>query len=580
MQTLHLTEASTLVDISGNTIKNLQEKISWRVDEIYAYTNKDSQYKFLLEDQELINMIDEYPYLWLNLQFKLKAYINSIGKINPLEDTKGEIATAKTHLTDDLIKIFMKPSNHNPLSGKPSSHIRETINRTIINNDNLFTYIWAHTANSFIEYSNAKLCKLTSIQIGWLLEKITERTTNEWDNTIDHFNEIFTEIIHYIQDIFHINMYDTLPFLKSIHSFRDFTLLGKSLKEEMEKWGIHYRNATLLMKAIYAWWHLPRIKDTQKEAFEAQSNLFQYLNEPRGTCTELDISENGNGNLQKRNKSFIYTFTFSNGNKKDIKIETRVKGIESILIKLFADEHYGDIDAVNDTLWIRMVLWQLDPHEKIEVIAYFWDLMGKNSSIFKNKKNLDQKELDELKVKWESKNSTPIGIESKLKTRSHHWYKDCKYSGYIRKKIHEKQIGTEIQFFDNEEDADPAGHANHSILDAKKIIQWWYRATHIITGQQIAEVLYKRCFDNQWKSISWLSFEEIFTDIHSSLLVPYGYEESQKIQVAFAIQGYEQYLQEEYPSMKKLKPKNHKNIEQYIKNLFATFKSNPKRQSK
>jgi hypothetical protein len=577
MQTLHLTETSKLTDITGDIIRKLQNKASWRVDEIFAYTTKDSQYKFLLENHELIKMIDEYPYLWLNLQFKLKAYINTIGKINPLEDTNGEIINAKAHLTDELIKIFMKPSIHNPLSGKSSSHIRTTITDTMVNNVALFLYIWEHTANSFIEYSNAKLCKLSSIQIGWLLGKITERTTNEWNEAIDHFNEIFMEIIGYIQDIFHINMYDTLPFLKSIHSFKNFDHLGVSLKEEMEKWGIHYRNATLLMKTIYAWGHLTRIKETQKEAFEARDNLIKYLNKPHGKCAELGTLENKNWDLQNRNKSFIYTFTFSNGTQKDIKIDTRIKGIESILIKLFADEHYGDIDAVNDTLWIRMALWQLDPHEKVEIIAYFWGLMGKNSAIFKNKKNLDQKEFDELKTRWANTDSNPIGIESKLKTRSNQWYRDCKYSGYIRKEIHEKQIGTEIQFFDNEEEVDPLGHANHSILDAKKIIQWWYRSTHIITGQQIAEVLYKRCFDNQWKSISWLSFEEIFTDIYISLLAPYGYEESEGIQMAFAIQGYEEYLQEEYPSMKKLKPKNHKNITQYVEVLFKKFKNNPKR---
>ncbi|MBX9809693.1 hypothetical protein K2X92_04875 [Candidatus Gracilibacteria bacterium] len=569
---IELQDNHTLVSISGENIRKLQSTVRGHVDEIFAYTHENNQHEFYIKNMPLAELITEYPYLWGAIQYKIKEFI-----LKKIADPD-IIAQNELELRDSIIKILMKPSIHNPITKQKPENIKLLIDEEFIKNTELFEYIEQNTVSSFIEYSNAKLNNLQGNQIKGLIKRITGRTTKKGSNEIGHLNEIFKDIIKYTENIYHINLSSTLTFLDGIGTFGNFDFLAELLKKEMDKGGIHRRDALLLIKAIYAWGHLPRIKQAQNEAIVAQENFYNHLNGTKGSCKDTSREKKGeDAKTLLEKKSFVYAFEFSNGTKKDIHIETRVKSIESILIKLFADENYSDVDSVSDLLGIRMYLGELSQVEKNEVIGFFGTFIGKNSGIFKNKNYLSEDDIDGLQSTWNTYDCTPIGIESKRKGRTSSEYKDCKYSGYMAKTIHDKQVGTEIQFFDTINDPDPVGVANHSILDTKKIIQGWYRSAHIITGQQIAEVILRRCFDEQEKSISGLSFNEIFLEIYKQILVPYGISGNHSnIETSFAVKGYEHLIEMEYPEMQKLEPKSHIKILEYINGLQEEYLKNQK----
>lgn len=548
-------------------------------------------------------MIAEYPYIWQNIKFKFKDYTNILKTNASAEDKK----IAHDILLDEIIKIFMKPSEHNPFLTKEKKEIRETICAEIIDNDTLVDYISGHSIHSFIEYSNSKLKNLSERKawggFGVLVKNISDRNLiqgesgargfglikdvvhyaknrvfNSNEAGIRSFNSIFKEIIDYANRIFHIDIYKSLPNLKSVEKFSDFDMVGTMLKNAVASGWAPCRDATFFIKALYAWNDILEIKVAHKEALEAPSDFFAFINDGKGKCKEITPWQSKITKklwIWKKRESiihrrYVYSHTFEDGTTKDIYISTRVKSVESILIKLFADEHYGDIDALNDLFGVRMFLGWLTEGEKIQVIHHFGKFMGKNSAIFKNKNYLSETQMSVLKGKWRKSNSMPIWIESRLKTRNSKEYRDCKYSGYLRQDIHKNQIGTEIQFFNTEDDPNPKGAAHHSILDAKKIIQWWYRGAHIITGKQIAGVIQARCFkeDN-----SWLEFEEVYQEINKTL-VPYVLpkkEMNKNTEIAFAVRWYERILEEEFPSMKPLPQEYFHLLDLYIKDLKKEY---------
>lgn len=612
-----LNECSGLTSITGTTLGSIQSKTLGNVSEILNLTSyRDEQYEGLIststDGKAIKSMLRVHSYIWQNIKFKYKDYTNKLVQIREesiwIEKVEQE-NYARTILTDEIIKMFMKPSAHNPFLKKEKKEILSIIKTEIIDNESLQGYIEGQSINSFIEYSNAKLKNLSE-RTNWggfwfLLGKISGRTLKEsWseessntifkgvkgyvgrilssgnqeESPIQRFNGIFEEVIDYANRIYHIDIYTSLPAFKKKSKkdgFKDFDTVGTILRDAMMQWWTPYRDATFFIKILYAWGDLPKIKEAQKEAIVAQDAFFIFLNSQGGKCEEENRGEKTSKKAAIETKEtihreFTYTYTFENGKQKKIKITSRVKSVESILIKLFADEHYGDIDALNDLLGIRMFLGELDNDEKTEIIHHFGKFMGKNSAIFKNKWYLDNNQFDALKERWKTLNSVPIGIESRLKGRSSLEYKDCKYSGYLLEKIHKNQVGTEVQFFDTEDEPNPTGVAHHSILDAKKIIQWWYRGAHIITGKQISEVIRLRCFreDN-----SWLEFGKIFQEIYTTL-VPYV-EPAMRLhddaQIAFAVKGYEELIHEEFPSMAPLHIDNYELFLIYIGQLGRDF---------
>lgn len=109
-------------------------------------------------------------------------------------------------------------------------------------------------------------------------------------------------------------------------------------------------------------------------------------------------------------------------------IDSGIKSIRSILIKLYADEKYNNFDVVNDLLGVRVLLEEVPKQYHAECEAWFSRFMGRNAFIFKDKGLADS--IDKMNVLWQDNpdNKAPVLVTSKRKARSSDCYRDCKYS--------------------------------------------------------------------------------------------------------------------------------------------------------
>lgn len=151
-----------LENITGIALETVRNKTRGDVAEIMSLTSyRDNQYDWLFSNsphgQAIKRMVKEYPYIWQNIKFKFKDYTNHIND----ETSKEDIDKARDILTDEIIKIFMKPSVHNPFFIKEKKEVLDIIHAEIIDNESLASYISGHSINSFIEYSNTKLKNLS-----------------------------------------------------------------------------------------------------------------------------------------------------------------------------------------------------------------------------------------------------------------------------------------------------------------------------------------------------------------------------------------------------------------------------------
>lgn len=521
------------------------------MDIIELSNDVTNQYVQLITDEVIINILDKRPTLWFDIQQRIRKYIYDSEDQKDWDKNKQK--WAQTKLIESIISAFLIPEQNTNTSHYTSGKdLKKSILHGIIQNKKLFAYIKAKTPPSFIEYPTHKLTKLeTSGQVLNLLNRIIRRNTGKTGREYIEFNKIFNEIIDNIKSIFGIDIRSSIPGFDGIKEFTSLNapadLIHKWLTSK--KWRTP-ADAALLLRAFYAWWGINSIKEAQKNAKQAQKELFSTFD--RLGC--VDIAPLSEDSSREQQRTIKFNVPLSNGTHVPVIIDSGIKSIRSILIKLYADEKYNNIDAVNDLLWARDILEEVPLKHRAECIAWFSRFMGDSAFIFKNKRLVD--DTRPLEDFWQNtnENKEPVLVSSEVKLRSSDEYKDCKYSGYISANLSKKPVGIEIQFFENKEDPSPKGEAHHTILNAQKVIQGWVRSEHMITGKQILAVINKECIDeNTGYSPSELSIQEIFWTLMKKLLTPYTLWDSENTKmVIFWIRDYENLLKEDYPSAHKI----------------------------
>ncbi|EKD44563.1 MAG: hypothetical protein ACD_71C00100G0002 [uncultured bacterium (gcode 4)] len=547
-------DIAKLIDPSQKELQRLTRLVSKKThDLINIPFDIDTWYKSVITDKFLLSLLEKKPTLWMDIQRKIKKFLRD-HKIEQLTNQR-----QYEELTQQLLESFLisekemgQLKNQKIIVG----NFQEQITHNIVKNKRLIQYVQKDTPISFIEYSTHLLFgqSETSEQIERLLVSIIRRNTGREWNEILAFNKIFRKIIEHIQGIFWIDITKSLRQFSKEMDIKEFGSLygpAKIIHQWLQetKWRSQ-RDAALFLRAIYAWWNLDEIYKAQKKAKVAQKELFTHIKRLWG-YRELADMELLNSDRESK-MGIEFHIPLPNLEQYPIIIESGIKSIRSILIKLYADEKYNDKDALNDLLWIRTMLNRVPIEHHAEIIAWINRFFWTHAFIFKNKDLLDG--MEDIKNLWSKTSKQPFTIDSKKSARSSTHYKDCKYYWYLDSWISETPISAEWQFFQNKEDPSPLWEAHHSILNAKKIIQWWVRGEHMITAKQIFIIIYNECRDKKTGIFpSWLSAQEIFLAcLKINFIVPYAIWKWKEKMVIFGIKGYRYLLEKDYPSAQKI----------------------------
>jgi len=534
-----------LMRLKENGSQKLMKKTSQRADDIINLPmDIDTNYEYLIGDEMILGILRRKPTLWSDIQQKIKKFTHNPENTNKHEQIR--------ELTESIMGAFLIPEQENDhMNELTNDDFQKRISDGIIWNMKLFDYVKEKTSFSFMECSTHKLAQFRNAgPIRKILIDIVNRNTGTTYNEHITFNKIFRKIIEQIKSIFGIDIEKSLDWFKGVQWFIDIDAPARIIYQWLSaEVGRSQRDAALLLRALYAWWNLDAIYSAQKIAKRAQTRLFDAIKK-LWWYRELSKTELLNSDREQQ-KGLEFHIPLPNVEKYPIIIESGVKSIRSILIKLYADEEYNNIDAINDLLWARVMLEDVPQEYHAECIAWFTRFFWKNAFIFKNKNLLEN--VENLDTLWKKDGKIPLTVKSKINARSSKKYRDCKYSWYLDPGISENPVGAEWQFFQHREDPSPTWEAHHTILNAGKIIQWWVRGEHMITAKQVFVIINDECKDkNSHIFPSWLSAKEIFWSLlRKRFLVPYVFWDGQKRIVIFGVKGFEHFLKLDYPSAKR-----------------------------
>jgi hypothetical protein len=570
----------------------------------------DMAYAGIIDDTFLVWLFQDTPILWVNLRQKLKSHLRKNNNQMPSEENEVR------NLAYEILDIFLLPLCQREEWVYPwtLTSLNEIIIKEIVINRPLWELIEEHTPFSFIEQPTEVLNQLDKntqdnkrcLQIENIIFKALARNLF-WPDTNDkpNFIEIHTAVIYYLDSIFGFDISTSIPELKTTFensSHKDMEsmiidiakVLRKSMNQTTTKWSnSKWSNSkwwnsydshiatSMYLKGLFAWWYIYRIrkqreqaKVDQKYAFEELDNLFwEGLEIPQKKYEKNNSKDEGkfqeDNNIHERTRKYtiehdgrVYVFT----------VNSRIKSIRSIFIKLFADDNYIDADALLDMLWIRVFFEGSNTPEvvRMEIATKIASLFTPNGYIFKNKGLFSDGSVKKMMSQLEA--HPPLLEKNWKKTRSSWDYTDAKFSGYLIG----WRVWTEIQFFDHENAPDPLWDAHHSILEASRIIQWWCRGVGYIKWSQVAYIIQRECFDEEWLSKSWLPLHMLNKVILGRVLVPYLLPRKWENppSVIFAYRWYERLLEGHFKEEAKKLSENSALIEKI--NEFWAFHINRK----
>ncbi len=530
------------------------------------------QFQWLITNEQLRKILQENKLIWVNIRQKLKWYLRKL-KSTTNRDEKLKL---KQKIVNDLVLLFLLPELKQWKSYPKLTELQKLINKEFIDNEQLMVFIENNTPYSFVEQpieiiTHLDKTKKTDQKTWLVIESCNQIETvirnSLWRNIaadID-FNEIHIAVIHYMKEIFMFDILHEIPDFPISFSNKDnLSAIIQKIARELRnaiawkwvKWKIPKTKSWLAawayLKWLFAWGYLPRIRSQRALARSNQDEIFSKLDHenmfwiwedidlhtPKKKTKESIFDHDENEYKRAR----VYNFKY-NGKIHIITIESRIKGLKSILTKLMADDNYNDVDTMLDMLWFRLILWKNIPEDAKKALLKKMSLLfWKNSYIFKNKGLFEDNIISNLK------DHSPLTQQIDRKTRSSANYRDAKFAWFIRW----SESSMEMQFFENSDDPNPKWEAHHSLIEAFRIMQWWCRITWFITYDQLMHTINHECFDVNNKSKSWLKFNDILNLSLKRWLVPYSIKHGEYKYVLFGFTGYERLLTGRYPNAEKI----------------------------
>lgn len=548
-----------------NPSGNLIESVRGRATVVYAATPSSDhrgKIRVILTDPWLTDFFIRHQTRWIDLCYKIrKLYTANPHKILTEKE--------KNSLFQEVFPILVSPerkqSVRSPQKRPDWSELESIVMSDIIENGQLLWYAIGVTPRSFVESPSSALTNIRSPKgLEHYIMNLLQRQNTNNQKPLTQFNEAFWPIIDGIKSIYSIDITQAIPGFKSVGTFTDLGGPAEYLYRSLTSGDPRTREmTTLFMHALYAWWNIREIQRHREFAKRAQKNIWRLI-EKTGFVGGLKISLAG--------KPWGLEDWYSwecivevNWKKHHIRVESRVKSLRSTLIKLMGDESYGNIESIKDMLGFRIFLKEVPRDDWSDIIKAFEWMYGAGAYILKNKNLVSTEELEV--ITRNADNIAPPPVTAK-KQRTADWFENLAYSGYISTNIDTSEVGFEVQFFEDEESANPQREWHHTILDAKKIVQGWVRNMHFITLPQIIAIFRREMqFDRETnKSPSWLTLAWGVMSFLNSMGTLFVEEGSRS--AFFSVRGYEYLTRESFPKLREYKIVW--NVEKIVRTFLTT----------
>ncbi len=476
-----------------------------------------------------------YPHAWWDLKRKLHKY---------RKVTKEKYSISKAD-EGEIYAIFLRYGREED-SGENITH---AIPKEIFKNSELIEH--ASASMSLLDTSYLDIQKSeNSISdkhafIRLLIQKgLSENANISRADSHEKFPQLFQKVCKYLTSIYHINL--------SEMSISDDIGLDSLVDKVVENlWNpdnssgnwLRAKSAWMIVKAFHAWWSIDHIINAQKQALEWVKKLPQMLISSGIQIITPQVHTDDDWNISFTGDILV---ALSNGDQQKAHTTYRVKSIESLLVKLWADVDYTNTDALRDMIgWaIHGDFWD-NQSIKFELIQKISGLYANRWYLYKDKWWFgDKSDLSEKAYKGlKNARKKPLSQSRHRDAYSSDIVRNISLSGFMR--YWDIPIGTEFQFFDTEDFN--AWKKEHPEYHPRRILRAWARWQDFATPRQTITSYYKHrkpiLNDVGLKSL-------INNQIKEGHIIPYFIEIDKYLQVIFALWKAEDKLMKRFSSAK------------------------------
>lgn len=453
-----------LIDLKNESVENIIGKSAWLIDELNGYGIIELRPFFL-----------RYPSAWYELKRKLHSmYDQYKGKIPKEAEEK-------------VLSVFLRlwRTEIDPAT------IEHIWRKEILENRWLTTGISREP--SLLDSSHGMLNYLElrsqKDQVGFVRKMIEAWIRSNLDNDLfsgdsqgkddfyRFFKSLFPHVLQYLKDIFSIDVpSDIGNNIENVAKWVASHIWGRNHS------GIWAKNAWMLVKAFRAWWAFESIQKQYEEAREWIQHIPQKMKDHGIPFRQEWVRKEKSFQDEIEATFGSAEIELSTGKIAKVHIEYRAKSLRSILLKMWENEDYNNIDANRDTIGLAVV-WEdgLTEEEKVDIFSLFSNLFADKGYILKNKGAFDEGALGKLKTKLKSWEKRPLGTSvTEKKKKSSKDFRNISYSGFT--KILGTNTWIEVQGFDKS--AYDFWKTEHYEFDPLKIISAWSRWSWFLTPIQ------------------------------------------------------------------------------------------------
>lgn len=330
----------------------------------------------------------------------------------------------------------------------------------------------------------------------------------------EEFRELLSYLKKYLSSIFSFtyeDLWDT-PTMYDVSQYISSKLFDKNIR------GFEKNKVWMLLKSFAAWWWYKEIEELRNNWQEMLLWLKTELSKHGIIITENEDQ----WEIWYTDDAKIFSGTMSiklpDGNF-SCKIEYRLKSMRSILLKMWENEEYTNIDALRDIIGVA-VIWPDDTSEqtKIEIMSAFAQVMPQKGYLLKNKWLLKPEAIKILLQKLTTQNKEPLGrISNSKKGKSNEDFTNASESGFIR--INDSVTGFEVQFFD--ETGYNFWKRDHYTYDPLKVISAASRGNWFITPHQALLAIQKEIPDTVLQQVNQTPQQILYSYIEKGQLIAY-----------------------------------------------------------
>ena len=527
-------------------ISKTQEEVKKNIDQSSISSELDA---FRITDLKEFFM--QFPHAWEDLKRKLHKY-------RCFKNNHWQISKADEW---EIYSIFLRHWREEDTW----SLLKMAIPREIFKNSTLLKYTSASISLLDTSYLDILSLNEDIDKTGFIRTLIwrgIHGNTGSSPQDSNIFNKIFPDLCIYLKKIYAINIDDL-----GITSQDNLQSLSEKIANHIWTKGstedgtwLRSKNAWMIVKAFHAWGGIEQIRELRKNALEAIEKFPSVLEGQWFKLGKVTTSKDAEWNL-------VYTSNDSHvilegWIKTPMKISYRVKSLESILMKLWADEDYTTTDAMRDLIWCAISLPENIPDTNKEaVLKKLSRCMANGGYLYKDKWGASRETAKNMWNFFQKTDKKPLSQSKKRDEYSNPNLRNVSFSGFMR--IGDSVVGTEIQIY--EDSAYEWWKAEHPLYNPRRILNGWSRGQDFVTPGQLIYA-FKEKVDP--KMASEELYKTIMHQIENWYYVAYTINAGDTQEVVFWIKWSIPKFKERFPTAQEIK-ETHKNANfaQFIRNL-------------